>query len=191
MCFVRGSGRRSRRQRRMRNVKESRRVTGLQGVVRKNIPAPGPVWDRRKARWASLMVGNNCTSLNSRSIRDDATLASDYPVRGPGILRRRPGTFHQCSPGRDLETLDPIQPSSCAVLIAKSPHSHLTPHAKAMAASSKEWLEPKWPRSSAPQRHASDNDHSSSHLSATQRSELLQKERVQWAHMAAIERLSR
>ena len=58
---------------RMRNVKESRRVTGLQGVVRKNIPAPGPLWDRRRARWASLMVGNNCASRNSRSIRDDAS----------------------------------------------------------------------------------------------------------------------
>ena len=30
-------------------MKESRRVTRLQGVVRKNTLAPGPLWDRRRA----------------------------------------------------------------------------------------------------------------------------------------------
>ena len=60
MCFVRGSGRRRRRQKRVRNVKESKRAKcGAQE------PAPGPLWDCRRSRWASLMVGNNCTSLNS------------------------------------------------------------------------------------------------------------------------------
>ena len=88
MCVVRGSGRRRRRQKRVRNVKESKRARcGAQE------PAPGPLWDCRRSRWASLMVGNNCTSLNSPPIRDDASCCPPFPLTTrsgllPSVLSR-------------------------------------------------------------------------------------------------------
>ena len=116
MCFVRGSGRRSRRKRRMRNVKESRRVTGLQGEVHKNTCArttQGPQKGPLGLIDGSEQLQVSKFPLDSRRclVLPPLPLTTRFVVFG--ISRRRPGSFHQCSPRRDFEPLDPIQASSC------------------------------------------------------------------------------